>query len=107
MDGLLDRCPGCDRFKDVQYERCIECNNLDQQSKAGPYRREHSKAWELGDAEATDFVYLLKLKDGTFYAGQTRELREREHRWSNEVDRRQRSQVMWILVGMQRNWKPN
>ena len=82
-DGLLDKCPGCDRFKDVQYERCIECNNLDQRSKAGPYRREHSKAWELGDAEATEFfVYLLKLKDGTFYAGQTRELRERlmEHR---------------------------
>ena len=47
------------------------------------YRREHSDAWEAKDAEAKDFyVYVLKLDDGSFYAGQTREIRERlmEHR---------------------------
>ena len=47
------------------------------------YRREHSDAWEAKDAEANDFyVYVLKLDDGSFYAGQTREIRERllEHR---------------------------
>ena len=83
LDGRLDRCPGCGRFKSIQYERCLECNGPKPQNAAGSYRREHSKAWEAGDAEATAFfVYILKLKDGTFYAGQTRELRERlmEHR---------------------------
>ena len=47
------------------------------------YKREHSERWEAGDAEATEFyVYILKLDRGRFYAGQTRELRERlmEHR---------------------------
>ena len=44
---------------------------------------ESSPAWEAGDAEARSFhVYILKLDGGEFYAGQTRELRERlsEHR---------------------------
>ena len=47
------------------------------------YREEHSDAWSAGDADASEFyVYVLKLNDGTFYAGQTREIRERlmEHR---------------------------
>ena len=46
-------------------------------------RREDSAAWAAGDAEANEFyVYILKLNDGSFYAGQTREFRERlmEHR---------------------------
>ena len=47
------------------------------------YREEHSDSWSAGDADASEFyVYVLKLNDGTFYAGQTREIRERlmEHR---------------------------
>ena len=47
------------------------------------YRKEHSTAWEAKDAQTTEFyVYILKLDDGSFYAGQTRELKERlmEHR---------------------------
>ena len=61
----------------------------DRRSRQSPpksrktYRREHSDAWEAKDAEADEFyVYVLKLDDGSFYAGQTRELRERlmEHR---------------------------
>ena len=47
------------------------------------YRRESSPAWAAGDADARSFhVYILKLEGGEFYAGQTRELRERlsEHR---------------------------
>ena len=47
------------------------------------YREEHSDAWSAGDADASEFyVYVLKLSNGAFYAGQTREIRERlmEHR---------------------------
>ena len=61
---------------------CLDCKQQSQQSEP-QYRREHSKAWEAGDADATKFfVYILKLDGGIFYAGQTRELRERlaEHR---------------------------
>ncbi len=42
-----------------------------------------SKAWAKRDAAAESFyAYVLKLDDGSFYVGQTRELRERmvEHR---------------------------
>ena len=92
QDGLLDECPGCNRAKDVQYELCLECYREQQSTrrrtvKPSPglrwYRPEYSKAWEMKDAEADHFfVYVLRLSDGTFYAGQTRELRERlsEHR---------------------------
>ena len=46
-------------------------------------QEEYSPKWEAGDKYATEFyVYILKLEGGEFYAGQTRELRERmmEHR---------------------------
>ena len=49
----------------------------------GNYDKEFSEKWASGDAEATEFfVYILKLDGNGFYAGQTRELRERlmEHR---------------------------
>ena len=45
--------------------------------------REHSPAWRRGDeAAACFYAYLLRLDDGSFYAGQTRDIRERlmEHR---------------------------
>ena len=44
---------------------------------------ERSARWDRGDASASCFyAYLLRLSDGSFYAGQTREIRERlmEHR---------------------------
>ncbi len=47
------------------------------------YEVEESPAWSLGDARAdTFYAYLLKLKDGTFYPGQTRDLQARlmEHK---------------------------
>lgn len=47
------------------------------------YRPEYSAAWRRRDATADRFfVHILKFANGAFYAGQTRELRERlsEHR---------------------------
>jgi predicted GIY-YIG superfamily endonuclease len=38
----------------------------------------HSQAWDAKDKFASQFfVYILKLSNGHFYAGQTRDLRER------------------------------
>ena len=88
-DGLIDECPGCGLSKYQQYERCLKCGDKPQRRQSAVherkqrYRPEHSEAWEKGDAAADHFfVYILKLDGGKFYAGQTRELRERlsEHR---------------------------
>ena len=110
QNGELDDCPSCGRAKEVKYETCTECRSTATTRTPKRYQREHSKAWEAGDSEATEFfVYILKLNDGSFYAGQTRELRERlmEHRdgttkstagkspklvWFNSVDTREEAE---------------
>ena len=72
--GKVDICPECGRGKDAKYPTCLDCKR---------YSEEHSDDWKRGDADATEFyVYVLKLNDASFYAGQTREIRERlmEHR---------------------------
>lgn len=93
-EGLIDECPGCARAKEAKDEACAECYNvpvskhkrIGAAQKPDPYRRyepEYSPAWAKGDSNANEFfVYILRLGDGGFYAGQTRELRERlsEHR---------------------------
>ena len=89
QDGLIDECPGCGQAKDVEYEVCLNCYRR-RRSQVAPskvpsarssyrwYKPEYSEAWDKGDATAARFfVYILKLDDGKFYAGQTRELRER------------------------------
>lgn len=87
--GLIDECPNCGQSKATKYKVCAECYDKTQQrSPMAPAKQldgpEHSQAWEKkGDATAEHFfVYILKLDRGKFYAGQTRELRERlsEHR---------------------------
>ena len=94
LDGKIDQCPGCGRGKDSQYELCLDCRNPSRAQSARPqpgrvnanrgrYRTEYSPAWDKADSSANQFyVYMLKLDGGEFYAGQTRELRERlsEHR---------------------------
>ena len=74
--------------KDAKYGACLICFHNRKQAPTqgqnqGRYRKETSPSWQAGDADALRFfVYILKLTDGAFYAGQTRELRERlsEHR---------------------------
>ena len=89
QEDSIDECPSCGQFKESQYELCLDCKNRTQARTARegstPYQtwREPSPAWEAGDAEASHFfTYILKLDDGQFYAGQTRDLRARlmEHR---------------------------
>lgn len=92
-DELVDECPNCGRFKDAEYKLCLDCaqgrprprweSPVAIPSRKKHYAPERSKAWIKGDKEAARFfVYILKLDDGSFYVGQTRELRERmsEHR---------------------------
>jgi len=90
---LIDRCPECGRYKDVEYELCLECYNKltsthyskfsKNQTMGGKYRLEHSRKWEQKDKETERFfVYILKDEKGKYYVGQTRDLRARmsEHR---------------------------
>ena len=92
----IDECQGCGRYKWARYKACPDCSADGRSTRSkvpsrtntrtpppNQYQREHSRAWAAGDANASVFyVYILKLDDGCFYAGQTRELRERlsEHR---------------------------
>ena len=86
--GLINLCPTCDHAKDARYKVCAECYDKQHERPSNApvkqqYSSEHSKAWAKGDATADHFfVYILRLDGGKFYAGQTRELRERlsEHR---------------------------
>ena len=91
QDGLIDECPGCGLAKGKQYDVCLDCydDSALKTVRFTPsrgqrwYKEEYSPAWEAQDATAERFfVYILKLSNGSFYAGQTRELRERlyEHR---------------------------
>ena len=93
LDGFIDQCPICGRFKDMEYDLCLDCYNGRQvkiwnpsaniKSQIKNYSIEHNKAWEGKDRGADKFfVYVLKLDRGEFYVGQTRDLRARllEHK---------------------------
>lgn len=95
QDGIIDKCPLCGRYKGEEYEVCRDCkkkhrsvtkhkiNGGNGNGEKPKHDIEHSKAWEKADEAAERFfVYILKLDNGEFYVGQTRELRERlsEHR---------------------------
>lgn len=80
-DGLIDKCPKCGKYKDCEFELCLNCNK--SATKKSKYKEEHSKKWYKGDKKADRFyVYILKSRVGQFYVGQTRDLRSRlsEHR---------------------------
>ena len=89
QEGSIDQCPSCGRYKDAQYETCLECDAKLRQhttrETGAPYQtqRDTDPAWEAGDAEATSFfAYVLELDGGQFHVGHTRDLRARlmEHR---------------------------
>ena len=85
-NGEIDECPRCGQYKDPNYPLCRNCNAASgnqSSSRAGRYEPEYNPQWETGDEESdVFFIYILKLDGGKFYAGHTRELRERmsEHR---------------------------
>lgn len=121
QDGKIDVCKGCGRAKDAKYPACMDCRNSPKiaatpRAQPSKYREEHSDAWAAGDANVNEFyVCILKLSDGSFYAGQTREIRERlmEHRdgttkstvgknpklvWVNTVSTRKQATELEVTV---------
>jgi predicted GIY-YIG superfamily endonuclease len=96
----------------VQYDVCLDCRNDGRRPPAKTeshgqhsgswYKPEYSPSWEARDADANVFyVYLLKLDGGRFYAGQTRELRERlsEHRDSHVTSTAgQNPKLVWFGI---------
>ncbi len=82
----IDECPKCEQYKDSNYPLCRNCNASARNqgsARQGKYEPESNPKWEAADQEGdVFFVYILKLDGGKFYAGHTRELRERmgEHR---------------------------
>lgn len=84
--GVINECPNCDQFKAANYPLCRNCNAADRNqntNRRGKYEPERNPKWDAADEEGdVFFVYILKLDGGKFYAGHTRELRERmsEHR---------------------------
>jgi len=89
-DGLIDQCPKCGRFKSVDYKQCLDCYHKRPIKRWSPpidftpakqrteIKTEDSPTWGKGDKGVDRFyAYILKLDGGIFYAGHTRELRER------------------------------
>ena len=85
-NGEIDQCPHCHQYKETQYPQCRHCHAANQPNKSqqpGKYQPESNPKWDAADRpDDLFFVYILKLNGGQFYAGHTRELRERmsEHR---------------------------
>ena len=97
QDGQAGPCPspGCRRFRSLDYERCADCGRA-----AAP---ETDPAWEAGDVGCTRFYAYLLLQGGRFYAGHSRDLRERvwEHRTSAQPSTGELSDDVGQLVWFQ------
>lgn len=93
INGVIDRCPRCGRFKDVMYQFCQDCYFGRQVAPWQPsveipppnqtYQVEYSETWTDGYMQPERyFVYILEFGDGDFYVGHTSDIRERlaDHR---------------------------
>lgn len=79
-EGLVEPCPGlnCSRFKSVNYDFCADCSKR--------LATEDEPQWEAADEACNEFyAYLLVNPDGDWYAGQTRNLRNRM--WMHRMGR--------------------
>ena len=91
QDYEIDKCPKCGRYKDEEYDMCLDCrrktstarNSRIQKTPNSNYRVEHSDKWRnQNKGDSKFFVYILKFTDGKYYVGHTDNLRVRlaEHR---------------------------
>jgi putative endonuclease len=85
-EGEVDECPSCDNLKRSDYDLCrpceLEARTILKEDRS-TYAPDPSPAWAVGDEGIDEFyAYILKLDDGGFYAGHTRDLRVRmtQHR---------------------------
>ncbi len=88
QDGIINKCPGCGRYKNAEYELCFDCY------KKRPNKV--SKKEKIIDSAGRYFVYILKLNDGDYYIGETDSLRERieEHKDGKKVSTKGRNTVL-------------
>ena len=81
--GEIDQCPNCGQYKEAKFPLCRSCNaagrnQATSSTRPGRYEPESNPKWDAADQEGdVFFIYILKLDGGKFYAGHTRELRER------------------------------
>jgi len=93
VEGIIDRCPKCARFKDVMFERCQDCYygrkvkpwqpSVEIPAQNQLYRVEYSELWTDGHMQPErHFIYILEFGDGGFYVGHTTDMRRRlaDHR---------------------------
>ena len=110
--GTITKCSRCSNFKPARFPLCGSCfignSKPAEGQQAGPairesdgkYIVESSPAWDRGDANASYFyTYILRLSNGDFYVGHTRELPERlsEHRDGRVPSTKGRSpELVWF-----------
>ncbi|MFC1988110.1 hypothetical protein ACFLVH_06220 [Chloroflexota bacterium] len=93
VNGLIDRCPKCGRFKDIAYQLCLDCYisrpvkpwepSVIIPASKQPHKVEYSDAWVDGYMRPDRvLIYILELDDGVLYVGHTADLRKglSEHR---------------------------
>ena len=96
-NGTITPCESCNKYKSAKYKTCYQCS-VDERAKGQRPRLEHSNRWRNQDA-GVYFVYILKLDGGSFYAGQTDDLRLRmtEHRDGKTVGTKGRNpKLVWF-----------
>jgi len=104
QDGFLRKCKSCQNFIDIQYEECLDCKYTEKTSTYKPqkkYQKESNPRWDNSDKEIqTFFVYILKLDDDTYYAGQTNNLKRRifQHKERNTTKstKGKEGKLMWF-----------
>jgi predicted GIY-YIG superfamily endonuclease len=88
VDGLIDSCPKCGRFKDVMYQQCLDCYFGRPITQWEPsvviptpeksYQVEYSDVWIDGYMRSDRFfVYILEFEKGGFLIGYTDDIRKR------------------------------
>ena len=115
--GYIDECDGCGQYKLSEYEFCLTCKRELSRSKRKASRtKTKSKVAESKpeyivdapdprprkDAETDVFyVYLLHLKGGKYYAGQTNDLgtRNLEHLFGKTTSTRGKEpKLVWFSM---------
>ncbi len=86
LDGIIDRCPKCSRFKDTMYRFCLDCYLGRPVKKRKPAavkskqkkstREKYSEILRGGyPVQERYFIYVIEFDDGIFYVGHTQNIR--------------------------------
>ncbi len=114
IEGFIDRCPKCTRFKDIMYHLCLDCYfGRKVKPKKLPdvvpepkkhYRIEYSETWTEGFMLPDKrFIYILESDDGVFYIGHTADIRRefpelRKQKTSSTVGRTARLHYLEVAA---------